>query len=63
MIKWRGYETALMYDLSKAYQAMKTGPLELHLRRIKYREDPSQPWRTLGYNAATFGDDPAACGL
>ena len=32
LVRWRGYEQALMYDLSKAYQSLRTGPLELHLR-------------------------------
>ena len=63
MIQWRGFEVALNYDLSKAYQSIMTGSLELHLRRVVFREDPKQPWKTYGYGSVTFGDDPAACAL
>ena len=38
-----------MADLKKAYQAIKTGEKELHLRRIVYR-------RAKGATRATFGD-------
>merc|ERR1711867_169601 len=54
---------ALMYDLSKAYQSIKTGDLELHLRRILYRPSTSEEFLTYGFTCVTFGDDPAAAAL
>merc|ERR1711867_164072 len=63
LLQWRGHEQALMYDLSKAYQSVKTGDLELHLRRILWRKTTSENFQTYGYTCATFGDEPAAAGL
>ena len=62
LIKWRCHEVCVMYDLSKAYQSIVTGPLEKHLRRIVFRE-PGGAWEVWAYNRVTFGDDPAACAL
>ena len=63
IIQWRGYEVALMYDLSKAYQSIKTGLTERHLRRFLFRFSPLEPFKSFAYDAVTFGDDPAACAL
>ena len=38
LLQWRGHHQALMFDLAKAYQSVRTGPLELHLRRVLWRE-------------------------
>ena len=40
LIFWRAVEVALMTDLRKAYQAIHTGPMELHLRRFLFRDSP-----------------------
>ena len=61
LIFWRAVEVALMTDLRKAYQAIHTGPMELHLRRFLYREARDQPWRDYAFTRATFGD--VAAGL
>ena len=63
LVQWRGHTQALMYDLSKAYQSVRTGDLELHLRRIVYREEVDQEFNVYGYTCATFGDDPAGAAL
>ena len=60
LVQWRGHEEVLMYDLAKAYNSVKTGELELHLRRVLWRENPELPFRTYGFTCASFGDDPAA---
>ena len=56
LIFWRAVEYALMVDLQKAYQAIHTGDLELHLRRFLFRESPEQPWEIFAFTRATFGD-------
>ena len=38
LVFWRAVQVALMTDLRKAYQAIHTGPMELHLRRFLYRK-------------------------
>ena len=34
LIFWRAVEVAMVMDLQKAYQAIHTGPMELHLRTL-----------------------------
>ena len=63
LVQWRGHEQALMWDLSKAYQSVKTGELELHLRRVLYRAPGEDDFVSYGFTCATFGDDPAAAAL
>ena len=47
---------AIIMDLKKAYQAIHTSPMELHLRRFLFRASPDQAWETFGYTRANFGD-------
>ena len=56
LIFWRGVEVAIIMDLKKAYQAIHTSPMELHLRRFLFRASPDQAWVTYGYTRANFGD-------
>ena len=63
LIQWRGHQQTVMYDLSKAYQSLRTGDLELHLRRVLYRREGEEDFSTYGYTCVTFGDDPAAAAL
>ena len=56
LIFWRGVEVAIMMDLQKAYQAIHTSAMELHLRRFLFRPDPDSEWTTYGYTRANFGD-------
>ena len=56
LIFWRGIEVAIVMDLKKAYQAIHTSPMELHLRRFVYRDSPDLEWETYGYTRANFGD-------
>ena len=61
LIFWRSVEVALVTDLQKAYQAIHTGPMELHLRRFVFREARDQDWQDYAFTRATFGD--VAAGL
>ena len=57
-------EVALVYDLTKAYQSIKTGEVERHTRRITWRfGDSSADWQIFGYNVVTFGDQVAGLAL
>ena len=58
--RWRSYESAVSTDLTKAYYAMKTGVLELHLRRVVWRYGKTEDeWRHFGFATVSFGDKPA----
>ena len=53
-----------MYGLTKAYQSIKTGTLERHVRRIVWRYgDVSADWQIYGYDVVTFGDQVAGLAL
>ena len=60
---FRGKPHVVVFDLSKAYQSMYTGVKEKHLRRIVWRFDPDDPWKTYGFLRVTYGDRIAACAL
>lgn len=51
---------ALLLDLQKAYQSIRTRVKEMHLRRILWREKVGDPWQILAYVTVTFGDMAAA---
>ena len=63
MIRFRTYEVAIQYDLSKAYNTLRTGPVEKHLRRFIWRFDPSQEWQEYALDRVHFGDACAATQL
>ena len=64
LVGFRMNEVALVYDLTKAYQSIKTGDVERHTRRICWRfGDVSADWKTYGYNVVTFGDQVAGLAL
>ena len=43
-LRFRCHKQALVSDLTKAYNALKTGLEEKHLRRIVWRFDPNEDW-------------------
>ena len=63
LLKWRSFQETLLYDLKKAYNSLKVGPMETHIRRFKWRESPQNPWRNFTYARVTFGDEVAALAL
>ena len=64
LLKFRSYEIALLYDLSKAYHHLHTGPVEKFTRLVVWRDcDSSAVWRTYGFDCTAFGDIPAAVQL
>ena len=60
LVRFRGYEVALVGDISKAYNSIKTGEVEHHVRRYWFRFSQNEPWKVFGANCVMFGDRPAA---
>ena len=51
---------ALVGDISKAYNSIKTGIVERHVRRYWFRFSQNDSWKVYGANCVMFGDRPAA---
>ena len=62
-LRFRGYEIVFMFDLSKAYNTMRTGIVEKHLRRFVWRFSENEEWQDYGIDRVHFGDRSAACQL
>ena len=61
---FRSYKNVVIWDLAKAYNTVKTGPAEMHMRRLVWRwGQESTEWEVYGFLVMTFGDKVAACGL
>ena len=59
-IRFRTYEVALQFDLTKAYWTIKTTEEETFLRLLLWRYGKAQEdWRVFGYIRVAFGDRPA----
>ena len=59
-LRFRCHEAGLVFDLTKAYNSLHTGPVERHLRRFVYRFDPAGEWEDFAFDVVAFGDNPAA---
>ena len=59
-IRFRCHEEGMVFDLTKAYNALKTGPVEKHLRRFVWRFHPDEEWADYAFDCVAFGDLPAA---
>ena len=58
--KWRAHEVGLCSDITKAYYSLRTGRLEMHLRRVVWRHGKQDaPWRIFALCTVSFGDRPA----
>ena len=62
-LRFRCHEQAFMFDLSKAYNTMRTGVVEKHLRRFVWRFSEDEEWQDYGIDRVHFGDLSAACQL
>ena len=60
LIKFRGYEQGVVYDFTKAYNAIKITLVEWHIRGLWFRKSEMEPWNQYGFNTVQFGDRPAA---
>ena len=59
-LRFRCHECAMVFDLTKAYNSLKTGPIEKHLRRFIWRFSPEEDWQDFAFDTVAFGDLPAA---
>ena len=63
MIRYRCYPVAMQGDLAKAYNTMRTGPVERNCRRFVWRFAASEPWQDFALDRVHFGDACAATQL
>merc|ERR1712106_1264494 len=61
IIRFRGYEVGICFDITKAYNALKTSTFERNLRRVLWRKHPDNDWGEYAFDVVQFGDRPAAC--
>ena len=59
-LRFRCHEEGMVFDLTKAYNALKTGPVEKNLRRFVWRFSPEDEWQDFAFDCVAFGDIPAA---
>ena len=62
LLGWRSKEVALVLDLTKAYQSIKTpGETERNVRRLVWRwGDKKTDWKIYRWMVVTFGDQLAS---
>ena len=58
-LRFRCHVCGLVFDLTKAYNCLKTGLVERHLRRFIWRFSPEDPWQDFAFDCVAFGDVPA----
>ena len=63
LLRFRSYCCALQYDLSKAYNTMRTGVKERHLRRFIWKFSKDDVWEDYAFDVVHFGDCCAATQL
>ena len=59
-LRFRCHQEGMVFDLTKAYNRLKTGPVERHLRRFVWRFSPKDDWIDFALDSVAFGDLPAA---
>ena len=62
-LRFRCHVQAFMFDLAKAYNTMRTGLVERHLRRFVWRWSEDEEWQDYAIDRVHFGDISAACQL
>ena len=63
MLRFRSYPIAIHLDLSKAYNTLRTGLVERHVRRFVWRFSPQEDWQDFALDRVHFGDLCAATQL
>ena len=59
-LRFRCHDEGMVFDLTKAYNRLKTGPVEKHLRRFIWRFSSDDDWIDFALDSVAFGDIPAA---
>ena len=54
-LRFRCYEKVFMFDLSKAYNTMRTGVVEKHLRRFVWRFSEEEDWVDYAIDKVVLG--------
>ena len=63
LITWRSFEQAIIYDVSKAYHSMETGPEEFFMRLVVWKFKEEDDWDVYGHEVVGMGDPPASIEL
>ena len=63
MLRFRAYLIAIHFDLCKAYNTLRTGLAERHIRRFVWRFSPQDDWQDFALDRVHFGDLCAATQL
>ena len=63
MLRFRCQPVAVQFDMAKAYNTLRTGPVERHVRRFVWRFCPTDPWEDYALDRVHFGDACAATQL
>ena len=63
VLRFRCREVGMQYDLSKAYNTMRTGLKERHLRRWVWKFNEEDDWADYAFDCVHFGDCCAATQL
>ena len=63
MLRFRCWPVAIQFDLQKAYNTLRTGLVERHVRRFVWRFSPSEQWQDYALDRVHFGDACAATQL
>ena len=56
LLRFRNRKYAISTDVTKAYHGLRTGDIEMHLRRVIYRCKSTDEWKTYGFLCVSFGD-------
>ena len=63
LLRFRAYESVCVYDLSKAYNRLRTTETEKHLRRFVWKFCDDEEWQDYAFDRAHFGDKCVATQL
>ena len=63
MLRFKAYLVAVHFYLSKAYNTLRIGLVERHVRRFVWRMSPQEDWQDFGLDRVHFGDVCAATQL
>ena len=63
-VRFRLYEVAIHFDLSKMFHSVRTGEPEQFKRLMVWRNgEKESEWKNYGWQVVAFGDRPASCTL
>ena len=63
-VRFRLYDVAIHFDLSKMFHSVQTGEPELFKRLMVWRNgDKNKEWENYGWQVVAFGDRPSSCVL